>query len=85
MSEYHFSVIVPTSPMTHEEILDVADALASAGCADASIRGHAEGIEMLFARSAESLQRGISSAISDVESAGYRVLRVEIERECIPL
>jgi hypothetical protein len=85
MSDYHFSVIVPASPMTHEEILDAADALAEAGCTDASIRGHAEGMELLFERSADSLQVAISSAISQVESAGYRVSRVEIERECIPL
>jgi len=85
MQHYHFSLIVPAQPMTHEEILDATDALASAGCADASIRGHAEGVELLFERMADSLQRAISSAISDVESAGYRVSRVEIERECIPI
>jgi len=85
MSDYHFSVIVPASPMTHEEILDATDALAEAGCTDASIRGHAEGMELLFERSADSLQIAISSATTDVERAGYRVSRVEIERECIPL
>ena len=85
MKDYLFSVIVPASSMTHEQILDAADALAEAGCADASIRGHAEGMELLFQRSAGSLQSAISSATADVESAGYRVSRVEIERECIPL
>jgi hypothetical protein len=85
MSDYHFSVIVPATTLTHDEILDAADALAEAGCTDASIRGHAEGMELLFGRSADSLQVAISSAISQVESAGYRVSKVEIERECIPL
>ncbi len=85
MSDYHFSLIVPASPMTHEGILEAADALAGAGCTDASVRGHAEGMELLFERSADSLQLAISSAISAVESAGYRVCRVEIERECISL
>ena len=84
MPEYRFSVIVGVLPMTHDEILDAADALGNAGCTDASIRGHSEGMELLFDRTADSLQAAISTAISDVESAGYRVSRVEMERECIP-
>lgn len=84
MSEYRFSVIVPVSPLTHDEILDATDALGNAGCTDASIRGHADGMELLFERAAESLQAAISSAISDVESAGYRVSKVELQREAIP-
>jgi hypothetical protein len=82
---YQFSVIVPMPPMTHEDILDATDALGNVGCLDASIRGHAEGIEILFERTAESLQAAISSAISDVERAGYRVSKVEMEREFIPV
>lgn len=85
MTEYRFSVIVATSPMSHDQIFDAADALGGAGCIDASIRGHADGMELLFARSAESLQAAISSAIADVERAGYRVARVAMEREAIPV
>ena len=84
MSEFRFTVIVPTPPMTHEEILDATDALGSAGCTDASIRGHADGMELLFERAAESLQAAISSAISEVEGTGYRVSKVELQREAIP-
>ena len=80
---YRFSVIVPTSRLTHEEILNAADAFAGAGCTDASVRGHQEGIELLFDRAAVSLQEAMSSAISDVESAGYPALRVEMEREAL--
>jgi hypothetical protein len=76
MTAYQFSVIIPTVPMTPEEILDATDA---------SIRGHADGIELLFERTAESLQAAISSAISDVERAGYRVSKIEMEREAIPV
>ncbi len=83
MADYQFSVIVPTSPMTHDEILDATDELGSAGCTDASIRGHTDGMELLFERTAESLQAAISSAISDVERVGYRVSKVEMEREAI--
>jgi hypothetical protein len=83
MSSYRFSMIVPSPPMTHDEILNVTDALGDTGCTDASIRGHADGIELLFQRTADSLQSAISSAISDVERAGLRVARVEMERESI--
>ncbi len=84
MPDYRFSVIVPASTMTHEEILDATDALGNAGCTDASIRGHATGIELLFERTGDSLQAAISSAISDVERAGYEVSKVEMQRESLP-
>ena len=85
MSEYRFSLVVLSQPMTHDAILDATDALGNAGCTDASIRGHADGLELLFERTADSLQAAISSAISDVERAGYRVSKIEMEREAIPV
>jgi hypothetical protein len=85
MPKYCFAVIVATPPLSPEEILDATDALGEAGCLDASIRGHVEGMELLFEREADSLQDALTSAVSAVESAGYRVLRVEMEREAIPL
>jgi hypothetical protein len=85
MPEYRFSLIVATVPLSHEEILDATDALGEAGCTDASLRGHAQGMELLFERTADSLQAAISSAIAAVEGSGYRVVRVEMEREAIPL
>ncbi len=83
MTEYRFSVIVPSSELTQEEILETADALGDAGCLDASIRGHREGIELMFDRAADSLEAAITSAITDVESAGYRVHRVEMDRAAV--
>lgn len=85
MADFRFSVIVPAASLTEVEILDATDALGDAGCTDASIRGHADGMELLFERTAASLQTAISSAISDVERAGYRVSKVEMEREAIPV
>jgi hypothetical protein len=85
MTAYQFSVIIPTMLMTPDAILDATDALGNTGCTDASIRGHADGIELLFERTAESLQAAISSAISDVERAGYHVSKVEMDREAIPV
>lgn len=84
MTDYRFSVIVPADEMTHDELLDVTDALGDTGCTDASIRGHANGMELLFERAADSLQSAIASAIADVERAGHRVSKVELEREAIP-
>ena len=84
MSDYRFSVIVPAPQLTHDEILNATDAIGDAGCTDASIRGHVEGMELLFERAGDSMQAAISSAIADVERAGYRVSRVELEREGIP-
>jgi hypothetical protein len=83
MSGYRFAVIVPASALTDDQILDAADMLGNAGCTDASIRGHTQGMELLFERTADSLQAAISSAISDVERAGFRVSKVELEREAI--
>jgi hypothetical protein len=85
MADYQFSVIIPMPPMTHEDIVDATAALGNAGCLDASIRGHADGMEILLERTAESLQTAIFSAISDVERAGYHVSKVELEGESIPV
>lgn len=85
MVEYRFAVIVAAPVLSTEQILDAADALGEACCTDASIRGHAEGMELLFARAADTLQAAISSAVADVERAGFRVARVELERESIPV
>ena len=83
MSQYCFSLIIPSSLVDQEMILDVVDALGRAGCLDASVRGHIDGMEMLFEREANNLQEAILSAISDVEKAGFRVSKVELEREAI--
>ncbi|MGE3799802.1 MAG: hypothetical protein AB7H80_02160 [Candidatus Kapaibacterium sp.] len=83
MNVYQFSLIVSAPEMEHESILNLLDQFAEAGCTDASIRGHANGVELLFDRTAESLQKAITSAIAMVEGVGKNVLRVEIERELI--
>lgn len=85
MTGYRFSLIIRAERLSHDEILDATDALGTTGCTDASIRGHAEGMELLFDRAADTLQAAISTAIADVERAGYRVLKVEMEREAIPV
>lgn len=85
MTDYSFSLIVLLGASTHDQILDATDALGIAGCTDASVRGHAQGMELLFERQADTLQAAISSAISDVERAGFKVGKVEMERKAIPV
>jgi hypothetical protein len=84
MPEFNFSLIIKAPPLSEDKILDATDALGEAGCTDASIRGHADGMELLFTRSARSLQTAIISAVSAVERAGFKVARVEMERAAIP-
>ena len=83
MSDYRFSLIVAMAPPSHDDILDMTDKLGAASGCDASLRGHADGLELLFERTADSLQNAIRTAIADVERAGFRVARVEMEREAI--
>jgi hypothetical protein len=85
MTGFQFSLIVPCAALNHDAILDAADALGDAGCTDASIRGHSDGMELIFERAGDTLQAAISSAISDVERAGFRVGKVEMERDAIPV
>jgi hypothetical protein len=42
---------------------------------------HAEGMELQLTRSARSLQAAITSAFGAVEGAGFRVIRIELERD----
>jgi hypothetical protein len=82
---HQFSVIIDLTPDVDDEILDVADRLGSAGCLDASIGGHDDGIEAVFNREADSLDSAIKSAIAAIEKAGFKVHRVEMPRETITL
>ena len=43
---------------------DATEALGESGCTDASIRGHVDGMELMFERESDSLQLAITSAIS---------------------
>jgi hypothetical protein len=80
-----FSIIVAYSPGNQDEMLDVAETLAEAGCLDGSVGGHPEGLEVAFNREAASLDEAIKSAVSNVEAAGFKVSRVELARESITL
>ena len=83
MPRYDFNVIIAAGKRSHKAILDATDALGDAGCTDASLCGHGEGLELQFTRSARSLQAAIASAIGAVEVAGFCVIRVEMKRKGI--
>jgi hypothetical protein len=83
MTRYDFAVIIAASKMSHEEILDATDALGEAGCTDASLCGHAKGMDLQFTRSARSLQG--ARAHTDVarlvwECLGRSIAEVRKER-----
>ena len=59
--------------------VEMADALFAAGCDDCT-PGSSRGIVTIdFDREAESLGDAVGSAIRDVERAGFKVARVEVE------
>lgn len=62
---------------------DIADSLFESGCDDGT-PGTCNGLFMIdFHRESNSLENALQSAISNVNSAGFEVARVEIEAENI--
>jgi len=82
MHTYTFKVILGDRTEMTE---DLAESLAAAGCDD-GLSGSSGGVaEVIFDREAESLEQAVRSAIADVQKAGCRVARVEIEPEDFPM
>lgn len=78
--KYEFSLILTAEDVTDEEV----DNLYEAGCDDGSVLTR-NGVTMIqFDRHAATLDKAIASAINQVENAGLRVARVEIERDEVP-
>lgn len=86
MTEYRFRLILSgpfSDELTNDELLDATDALGAAGCDDASISVHADGLELEFDRSRDSLQEAIASAVQNAERAGFHVESIEMDREAV--
>jgi hypothetical protein len=81
MPKYEFTLILKGS---HELTEAIADQLFEAGCDDGSPGTCGREFSIDFHRAASSLEAAISSAITNVKSAGYDVARVQIEAETIP-
>src|SRR5947208_106538 len=62
MPSYDFALIIAAGKMSHEEMLEATDARGEADCTNGTLCVHAEGMEIMFTRSARSLQPAISSA-----------------------
>lgn len=84
MTEYRFKVVISHQVNDEEEILNLADRLATAGCDDGHLGGHDEGIEIVFDRVAESREDAMRSAVKQIEQCGLVVKRIELDRESIP-
>ncbi|QDV87849.1 hypothetical protein [Stieleria magnilauensis] len=83
MTEYRFRVVISHQVMTDQEILDLADNLAAAGCDDGHVGGHDEGIEIVFDRVAETRDEAMRSAVAQIEQCGLVVKRLELDRAAI--
>ena len=86
MTEYRFRLILSgpfSDELTNDELLDATDTLGAAGCDDASISVHVDGLELEFDRSHNSLQEAIASAVQDAEQAGFHVESIEMDREAV--
>ena len=80
MTKYAFSLILQG---THELTEDMADRLFAAGCDDGTPGLCNETFSIDFQRQAATLEAAIRSAVANVESAGYRIERVEIGAEAV--
>lgn len=80
MHTYDFEVILADVDFMSE---DAAEALYEAGCDDA-LCCSSEGVAAVsFAREADTFEAAIRSAVADVNAAGFRVERIEIEPESL--
>lgn len=78
--KYEFSLILTATDVTDEQ----ANKLYAVGCDDGSILSRGELTMVQFDREASTLDEALSSAIRDVEAAGFQVSRVEIDRQEVP-
>ena len=62
-----------------DAVAQIADQLFDAGCDDGTLFTREGAIFVGFAREAPTLREAVTSAIADVQSAGYRVSRVTID------
>jgi hypothetical protein len=81
MTKYEFTLILRDSPELTE---DVADRLFAAGCDDGTPGTCCGVFSIDFHRVGSSLEQAISSAVSNVRSAGFETERVEIKAEAVP-
>lgn len=82
METHEFRIILANTDeivddLTQQKFEELADALYEAGCDDGSVGACNAIVSVVFYREAPSLREAVESAITNIESAGYRVARVE--------
>ena len=78
--KYEFSLILMATDVSDDEV----EKLYESGCDDGSILSRGNVTMVQFDREAATLDEALVSAIRDVESAGLKVARVEIDRHEVP-
>lgn len=78
--KYEFSLILAAADVSDEQ----ADKLYECGCDDGSILSRGGVTMVQFDREAATLDQALTSAIENVESGGFTVARVEIDRKEVP-
>ena len=76
MHKYEFTAYLANETEITEE---AANALFDAGCDDASPASSGGVVWMMFHREASDLESAIRSAVADVQQAGYRIERIELD------
>jgi hypothetical protein len=92
LKTYDFTVTLSGTPeirggLTDDEFMEraaevmdqMAGKLLAAGCDDATLSAQGETYYLGFDREAASLGDAVGSAIRDVERAGFKVARVDVE------
>ncbi len=81
MKQYDFTLVLSNgTELTDQLVEDLYDA----GCDDGSPSSRAGVVMVTLHRQSDSLEHAIRSGIADVQKAGCRVTRVEIEAEDLP-
>lgn len=78
MKRYDFTLILSAGAELTDQLVED---LYESGCEDGSPSSRAGVVAVTLHREAESLEQAIRSGIADVQKAGCRVARVEIEPE----
>ena len=78
--KYEFSLILMATDVSDDEV----EKLYESGCDDGSVLSRGNVTMVQFDREATTLDEALVSAIRDVESAGLKVARVEIDRHEVP-
>lgn len=76
MKTYSFTLVLAGVDVLTPEM---GDDLFEAGCDDATPSSSNGVVSVDFDREAESLGKAIGSAVEDVERAGYKLARVEVD------